>query len=127
MNDIRNAIITSAEIVIEDHGLLTAWLGLNYGGMSQAFGGYCLHNPKFAQDFGGEFIRRTLDVVDVRSWADLVGKTVRVRCEPSGVHAIGNIIKDNWFTPKSDIDWKGGSVSGSAPASRKAEMENRVT
>ena len=31
MSEYQNAVIESAKIEIEDHGLLTVWLGLDYG------------------------------------------------------------------------------------------------
>ena len=42
----KNAVITSATITSDDHGMLSAWLHLDYGGSGQGFGGYCLYLPK---------------------------------------------------------------------------------
>ena len=105
MNNIKNAIIKSVEIEIEDHGLLTVWLMLDYGdSTSQGFGGWCLYNEYFPKnDRAGRFIQRILDVVGVRNWNDLSGKTIRVRGSGTGVDAIGHIIKDDWFEPSKDM------------------------
>ena len=66
-------IIKSASLGFEDHGLLTFWLDLDFGGSGQGFGGYCL---------GGGFtdacIRGILEAVGVKDWVDLVGKQVWV-------------------------------------------------
>lgn len=43
---IKNAIINNAKIHFENGGILTVWLGLDYGGSGQGFGGYSLHLPK---------------------------------------------------------------------------------
>ncbi|MEQ1888073.1 MAG: hypothetical protein ABL951_02700 [Alphaproteobacteria bacterium] len=105
MTEIKNAIIKSAEICIEDHGLLTVWLMLDYGDSSaQGFGGYCLFNPNFPdKDRAGRFIRRVLDIAGVRSWDKLPGKTIRAKASGVSVESIGHILKDDWFTPSTDL------------------------
>lgn len=105
----RNAIITHAEITNDDHGLLTAWLTLDYGGMGQGFGGYCLYLPKsFTHhkllSHAGHFIWRVMEIAGVEKWSQLPGKTIRVRHQHSGVEAIGHIVKNDWFCPRLDFD-----------------------
>lgn len=106
----KNAVIESATIANDDHGLLTAWVHLNYGGSGQSFGGYVLYLPNdfFHHDSGGpnyagHFIWRVMEVAGVSEWGKLAGKTVRVRCEHSKVHAIGHIVKDVWFDPSKEF------------------------
>jgi len=43
---ITNAIIKSAEITNDYHGVLSAWLYLDFGGSGQGFGGSVLYLPK---------------------------------------------------------------------------------
>ena len=105
----KNAIITGATITNDDRGLLSAWVYLDYGGGGQGFGGYALYLPKgFAHanemDCAGLFIWRVMEVADVAEWAQLKGKTVRVRSEHNKVHAIGHIVKDLWFNPSEEFE-----------------------
>jgi hypothetical protein len=104
----RNAVITGARLTTADHNLLSAWLYLDYGDVSQGFGGYTLYLPKDfkhheLKTFAGHYIWRMMEIAGVEDWDDLEGKTIRVRCTNSKVEAIGHIIKDDWFEPDKEF------------------------
>jgi len=104
--EIKNAIITSASLEIEDHGFLTAWLFLDYGGSGQGFGGYALYGSEksFEQSSAaGRFIARVLEVAGVAKWKDLPGCAIRVRASRVKVEAIGHIVKLDWFDPAHEL------------------------
>jgi hypothetical protein len=106
---VKNAIIESARIHVEDHGSLTVWLMLDYGGIGQGFGGYALYLPKSFKyhsrmSNAGHFIWRVLEVAGVTDWKDLVGKTIRVKSSHCGISEIGHIVKDDWFNPRKDFE-----------------------
>lgn len=107
-----NAIITSAEIRNDEHGCLSAWLMLDYGGSGQGFGGYALYLPHSYKhradphkDCTGIFIWRCMEIANVSKWSQMVGKTIRVRKESEfdTIKEIGHIIKDNWFCPEKEF------------------------
>ena len=106
----KNAIITGATITNDDHGTLSAWLHLDYGGSGQGFGGYALylpksfmHHDKMGPNCAGHFIWRVMEIAEVSEWSQLKGKSIRVKCEQCGVYEIGHIIKDDWFNPSGDF------------------------
>ena len=111
---IKNARIESTMLGTEDHGIMTAWLMLDYNGVGQGFGGYGFDNP-IKNEYGGfrkregiawgmEYIIRVLKVVGVTKWEDLPGKFIRVKCTHTGILEIGNILKDEWFNPSNDLN-----------------------
>jgi hypothetical protein len=108
---ILNAVIESASISKADHGLLSAWLHLDFGGSGQGFGGYSLYLPKsFTHhdlniNFAGHFIFRVLEIAGVDEWEKLAGRTIRVRKVDrwGTILAIGHIVKDDWFDPSADF------------------------
>lgn len=113
----KNAIIEGVRISNADHGLLSAWITLDYGGSGQSFGGYNLYLPKSfthsvnQANYAGHFIWRCMEIGGVSEWSDLRGKTIRVRGNRSGIEAIGHIVKDDWFCPKSDFQKMEAEVS----------------
>lgn len=108
MIETKNAIIESASLSTGDRGFLDCWLTLDYGGSGQGFGGYVLYLPKSyshheLKSVAGHFIFRVLEIAGVESWDKLKGRTIRVKCEHSKVHAIGHIVRDDWFNPSEDF------------------------
>jgi len=106
--ELKNAVITGANIGFGDRGFLDCWLHLDYGGSGQGFGGYVLYLPKSfghhkLESVAGHYIFRIMEVAGVTEWKDIIGKTIRVRGNNGGIVAIGHIIKDDWFCPKKDF------------------------
>lgn len=107
----ENAMIHRADIYIEDHGILTAFLDLEFDGSAQGFGGYGFDwVPKKERRYSQNcalFIRRVLDTVGKRSWDKLPGTAVRVKREDgwgSRIVAIGHITKNQWFNPQEEFE-----------------------
>ena len=103
----NNAVITDARFDTERG--LSAWLPLDYGGSGQGFGGYLLYAPKgwitheSDGNFAGHFIWRVLEIAGVDDWKKLPGRTIRVLADHGKVHAIGHIIKNDWFNPAEEF------------------------
>lgn len=123
--EIKNAKITSTMLGVEDHGILTCFLHLDYGGTGQGFGGWTFDHPigraetfkgREGTAWGMEFIRRILDLLEVESWEKIPGNHCRVKADWGKVHSIGHITKDKWFTPEIDlVSMKPKSDMGAQP------------
>ena len=77
----RIARIESTSLGFEDHGILTAWLHVTYGGSSQGIGGFALTHS------AGSFIRGVLRACGVDKWEKLVGRTIYVLREDTSFQA----------------------------------------
>lgn len=102
---IENAKIVSADLSMEDHGVLVLELILEGDGWGVTFGGRVLGKGYVgADEFSGspkgiEEVMRIMDVVGVGSFSELEGKYVRAETSGWGgtVEKIGNITKNKWF------------------------------
>lgn len=106
--EIKNAVIESVSLSFGDRGFLDCSLVLDYGGSGQGFGGYVLYLPKSwkhheLKSVAGHFLFRVMEVAGVQSWDQLKGRTIRVKAEHRKVHAIGHIVKNDWFCPEQDF------------------------
>lgn len=103
---IQNAKVRSTTLGYEDHGILTAFVDLDYGGSGQGFGGYALdtkpnqgeHNraPHIAC---GSWVGGILWALGVDSWEKVVGAHARAAMGQWRVEGIGHIIEDRWVKP----------------------------
>lgn len=90
MRTIKNAKIKSTFLGIEDHGIPTFFINLDYGGAGQSFGGYDLRY------YGIEIIVEILNALEVDSWEKIDG-FIRADADYEKVYRIGHIVKDSWF------------------------------
>ena len=97
------ARIREVDIFIEDHGMLTSFLYLDYaepdstlGASGQGFGGYVLGRKT------SEWIEGCLKATGVYHWHELVGQYVWAVYSPSKVLRITGIRSGKTFDPDSD-------------------------
>lgn len=103
---IENAKIVGTTLGIEDHGIMTFYLHIEFVKSACSFGGYSLDSydkkvkRRIASAAGLQAIIEILKCVGVSKWEDLVG--TYIRCEHQGwggkILRIGNLIKDQWFS-----------------------------
>lgn len=103
--EIRNAQITSTKLGKEDHGIMTFFIFIKFGGYGCGIGGYALDgkNP-VTKEYGFtpkglEAISKICEVVGVDSWEDLPNKYIRIKDNGLGstIDEIGNLMEDKWF------------------------------
>lgn len=106
---IYNAKIEDVSLEFEDHGCLCFILYLVHECGHQAFGTINLMNQAQRQftntggNVAGWFIKRVFDICEVNKYSELVGKAIRIREVDGLIKSIGNLIKDDWFTPEEDF------------------------
>ena len=66
------AKIERTHLGFEDHGILTGFLHVSYGGATQGVGGYGIATV------AGQYLERTLKACGVQAWEDLRGRTIYV-------------------------------------------------
>ncbi len=102
---ILNAKITSADIIIEDHDILTFTIGIDTSaGWSTNIRDFYLDWTKDGErvpaPYTAKVIRAILETVDARSWSDLVGRYIRIDDNDrrhSTITKIAHVMKDNWI------------------------------
>jgi len=102
--EIRNAQITETMLGREDHGILTFYICVRFGGSQCGLGGYALDcadregNRVFSAK-SMEAISRILETVGVDRWENLKGKYIRIKDQGWGsrVDEIGNLMEEKWF------------------------------
>ena len=104
--EIKNARIESTMLGYEDHGILTCFLYLDYGGGGhQGFGGYAFDDyreevrERVPVAFGAQFISSILKTVGATSWEKLPGQHLRVDATHDRVYRIGHLLREEWFDP----------------------------
>jgi hypothetical protein len=98
----RIAKVESTFLGVEDHGILTAIIGLDYGSAGQGAGLYTFdtynkpregipYAPMYDSDrvgsaYGMEWIRRVLEAFGVDQWESLIGRTIFAHSDHSHVY-----------------------------------------
>ena len=105
----NNAKITGTKLGIEDHGIMTFMIYLEWDGGGIGFGGYALdqYDEALKERVGFsasmDCIKEIMQTVGVENWEDLKGKYVVVESGGWGSKATGirNILNEKkWFRPE---------------------------
>lgn len=115
--EIINAKISSRPKLWLERNMLLFCLDLEYTNGGQGFGPYilCTREGKYNGNDGSSehyrfgtdeptFLPRLFNTVGVLSLDDFEGTVVRVARKDKRIFAIGNAIKDNWFSPQLDAE-----------------------
>jgi|SRR5579863_429468 len=117
---IRNAIIKSTMLGIEDHGIMTFFVFVEWPGAGCGLGGYALDRQlrhcaiPHGSAIGYQAIRQILETVGVLTWEKLPGTHVRIVDEGlgHGLTRIGHFMDDRWFDIR---EWMKDAREGDAP------------
>ncbi len=86
-----NAKIVSTMLGLEDHGIPSFMILLEWGGAGQGFGGYDLRHPPYQL-----LIFDIMKALNVDKWEDLPGLFVRIVHRNGLIKKIGHIVDDTW-------------------------------
>lgn len=108
MERIENAKITYIQLGYEDHGIMTLMIGLEGDGWGQGYGGYALDEydkekkKRVPTQRGFEAVAELMKTLSVKDLYDLKEKYVRIKVDGiacgTKIKAIGDLIKDKWFS-----------------------------
>jgi hypothetical protein len=110
--EIANAQIKSTMLGIEDHGIMTFFVFLEWGGgMGCGMGGYALDQPngrglpRIGSGPSYQAIRNILEILKLEKWEQLPGTFCRIEYNGlgRGIDKIGHIIEDRWFDLKEHM------------------------
>lgn len=96
--EIKNAVVKSVSLELTDHGILSSFVHLDFGGAGQGFGGYDLRGEN-----ASIWIQNLLRVFDVRDINNIKNKPCRVKGTNAHLSEIGHFIDDEWFNPKEEF------------------------
>jgi len=99
MSEIINAKIISTHLGEEDHGIFTAAITCQNGSRGAGLPAYDLRG-----DWAWRFINGIIVTVGASRWEDLPGKIIRLRIDGGEVTAIGHVLEDRWFCPRTFIE-----------------------
>lgn len=128
----RNCVIAAAQIWINELDQLSVTLTMQTASERFNFVVDAVYVPQVLDervDYGntaGHAIYRLLQIAGAPRWADLAGKTVRVRHDGQAIYAVGHSILDDWFDPKAEIEKiNARSAAGLASAPKPAAKPKR--
>lgn len=105
---IENAKITSVDLQMAEHCCFVLSIVVEGEG-----GGCVVNSPSLGYtllcegwEYGTEYIMRIMKTIGVEKLSDMVGSYVRVAYKDRVFKAIGNIIKDKWFSPDIFCQYK---------------------
>ena len=103
--EVCNELIRSTTLGVEDHGIFSSYVSVDFEGSSQGFGGYVLDGVPIPTGSGrqpnvmlAQWVQRICELYG-KDWEKLPGTPVRILKTDefnSKILAIGNFIKDRW-------------------------------
>jgi hypothetical protein len=108
-NTIKNAKIKSTMLGVEDPGIMTFFIMVEWDGAACGLGGYGLDEwggssraPRKGSGYCYQAIRSILETLKLQKWEDLPGTLIRIKDQGPGgkLTEIGHIIEERWF----DVD-----------------------
>ena len=90
--DMYNAKVVSTWIGLEDHGIPSFSITLKYERGNQGYGGYDLRAYNLTT-----WLVRILNIFEVNTWEELIGKPCRIERSGGLIKNIGNLMEDDWI------------------------------